>query len=55
MNTLNTATAVVLLQFVLAVEPQWSACTRVKDLPPCVCSINGKHIDLRSLANENTP
>ena len=37
------------------VEPQKSECTLVKDLPPCVCSMDGKKIDLRSLANKDSP
>lgn len=32
-----------------------SQCTQVENDPPCVCSLNGKNIDLRSLAkNDNT-
>jgi len=34
---------------------QESKCTQIKDLPPCVCSMDGKNIDLRSLANKDTP
>jgi len=39
----------------MTVEPQKSECTYVKGLPPCVCSMDDKKIDLRSLANKDSP
>ncbi|XP_065906616.1 uncharacterized protein [Dysidea avara] len=59
MRVLKITTVVVsfLAQFAISliVEPQESGCTQVKNLPPCVCSMDNKNIDLRSLAHKDTP